>query len=130
MPPAIVAGVRGFTIVEVLVAVLVLALGVLGLVTTQTLITRLLGQGWRAETAAAFASQRLERGRHAACRPGLRVAGTEVLYRGTGVAARNTWYFNELDGGRAVRVRVVTEAVVMPGRSRTDTLETDVPCPI
>jgi prepilin-type N-terminal cleavage/methylation domain-containing protein len=51
---------RGFTILEVLVAVCVLSVGLLGFVTTAGLVTRMIGQGRLAALAAAVATERLE----------------------------------------------------------------------
>lgn len=51
---------KGFTILEVLVAVLVLAIGVIALVGSSALVTRMIGQGHRDTRAAAIAEQRLE----------------------------------------------------------------------
>ncbi len=51
---------RGFTIVEVLVAIVVLTVGVLGLVGTSALVTRTIGQGKRNTHASLVAANRLE----------------------------------------------------------------------
>ena len=45
---------RGFTIVEVIVAMLVLTVGLLGLVTSAALVTRMIGRGQRSAVAAAL----------------------------------------------------------------------------
>jgi len=66
---------RGFTIVEALVAVLILTVGLLGLVTTSGVVTRMIGQGRQATLAAAFASERLEVLRAQACPSG---GGSEI----------------------------------------------------
>ena len=118
----------GFTIVEIVVAIMVTAVGLLALAGTAALVTRMLARGRRAEVAALFAQQRLERARVAACAPDStgRVPGAEVLRRGGAAAARNTWSFANVAG--AIRIRVVTEYSVAPGRARADTLETRVAC--
>ena len=51
---------RGFTIIEVLVAVLVLTVGVLSLVGTAGLVTRMVAQGHIDSEATALAAQRFE----------------------------------------------------------------------
>jgi len=51
---------RGFTIIEVLVAVLVLTVGVLALVGTAGLVTRMVAQGHIDTEASALAAQRFE----------------------------------------------------------------------
>ena len=58
---------RGFTIVEVLVAVMILTVGLLGLVTTAALVTRMIGQGQRQTEAAALAADRFEQLRSVPC---------------------------------------------------------------
>jgi prepilin-type N-terminal cleavage/methylation domain-containing protein len=56
----------GFTITEVMIAVVILALGVLALVSGSAAATRMLSQGQRTTNAAAVAAARLERLRRAA----------------------------------------------------------------
>lgn len=51
---------RGFTIVEILVAVMILSVGLMGLVTTAGLVTRMIGQGHRYTEASALANERIE----------------------------------------------------------------------
>ena len=50
----------GFTIVEVLIAVVVLTVGLLGLASTAGYVTRMIGQGSRYTEAATMANQELE----------------------------------------------------------------------
>jgi prepilin-type N-terminal cleavage/methylation domain-containing protein len=121
------SGERGFTIVEVLIAVIVLSVGLLGLVSTSAAVTRMIGRGQRSETASIFAAQRVERLRPAACIPAQRVAGTETLYRGSQPVARNAWTFTT-PSTNTVRIFVVTQFVTSQGRTHTDTSETQVTC--
>lgn len=58
---------RGFTMVEVLVAVLVLTIGILGLAVTTGLVTRMVGQGQRYSEVSAMAAQRFEILRSQSC---------------------------------------------------------------
>lgn len=118
---------RGFTIIEVIIAVIVLTVGLLGLVTTSALVTRMLGRGQRSEVAAIFAQQRMERLRPAACIPAQRTAGSEPLYRGSVQVARNTWTFTDL-GNNAIRIGILTDYITRSNRTRTDTLEVEVSC--
>ena len=74
---------RGFTIIEVIIAIIVLTVGILGMVTTAALVTRMIARGQRSADASAFAGRRVERMRVAACTPALRVNGQDTLYRGS-----------------------------------------------
>jgi prepilin-type N-terminal cleavage/methylation domain-containing protein len=53
-------GRQGFTIVEVLVAIIVLGVGVVALVGSSALVTRMIGRGKHATRAVQMAEQRLE----------------------------------------------------------------------
>ncbi len=50
----------GFTLVEVIIAVMILTVGLLGLASTAGVVTRMIGQGQRYSEAAWLASQRFE----------------------------------------------------------------------
>jgi prepilin-type N-terminal cleavage/methylation domain-containing protein len=52
---------RGFTIVEIVVAIVILSVGLLGLVTTAALVSRMIAQGQRYSMATALANQRFEK---------------------------------------------------------------------
>jgi prepilin-type N-terminal cleavage/methylation domain-containing protein len=58
---------RGFSLVEVVVAILILTVGVLGLAASAGTITRLTAEGGRAGAAAAVAEARFERLRATDC---------------------------------------------------------------
>ena len=119
----------GFTIIEVIIAVVILTVGLLGLTTTSGLVTRMIGRGQRSEVAALLAMQRMERARPAACIPGQRVAGDTTITRGSQPLARVAWPFTDVDGdGRSIRVRVITDYVVSANRVRRDTMETSIVC--
>ncbi len=120
---------RGFTIVEVIVAIMVLTVGLLGLVTTAALVTRMIGRGQRSAVAGVFAAQRMERLRTAACIPAQRVPGGENLTRGSMVVATNTWRFTLVTGSTATwKIDVTTIYKTIKNRSRTERMETTVIC--
>jgi prepilin-type N-terminal cleavage/methylation domain-containing protein len=119
----------GFTLVEVIIAVVILTVGLLGLTTTSGLVTRMIGRGQRSEVAALLAMQQMERARPAACIPAQRVAGDTTIMRGSRPVARIAWTYTDVDGdGRSIRLRVVTDFVVSANRVRTATMETSVVC--
>jgi prepilin-type N-terminal cleavage/methylation domain-containing protein len=51
---------KGFTIVEVLVAIMVLGVGVVAMAGSSALVTRMIGRGQRATRAGQVAAQRLD----------------------------------------------------------------------
>jgi len=110
---------KGFTIIEVVVAVLVLTVGVLGLSATAALVTRMIGQGQRLSEATALAQRRFEILRSQSC--SAITSGTETVGRYT-----LTWRTTDVSG-RAVTVNL---AVTSPtaDATRTDTFQTTIPC--
>jgi prepilin-type N-terminal cleavage/methylation domain-containing protein len=118
---------RGFTIIEIIIAIIVLTVGLLGLVSTAALVTRMIARGQRSANAAAFASRRLERLRPAACITAQRVGGSDTLYRGSTWVAVNTWTFADA-GNNNYRLSILTTSKTIKNRTRTDTTETVIPC--
>jgi prepilin-type N-terminal cleavage/methylation domain-containing protein len=118
---------RGFTLIEVLVAMLVFAVGLLGLAAATAGLTRHLARARHAAFVATAAASRLERLRAAACR--VRTGGTEVVQRGGARLALLAWTWTD-QGDSAYRVRLVTTSAVSFARPlvRRDTLWLVVPC--
>lgn len=117
----------GFTIIEILIAVVVLMVGILGLVMTAALVTRMMGRANRAQLAANYASKRMEMMRTAACIPAQQVAGVDTLYRGSSMVAYNTWSYIDM-GSQTYRLRVITRWETTNNKMKSDTLEAGVPC--
>jgi Tfp pilus assembly protein PilV len=117
----------GFTILEIMIAVVILMVGVLGLVMTAALTTRMMGRSNRAQQAAAYASKRMEMMRTAACIAGQRNAGVDTLYRGSAMIAYNTWSYTDMSSG-SYRLRVITRWETTKNQMKSDTLEQGVPC--
>jgi prepilin-type N-terminal cleavage/methylation domain-containing protein len=118
---------QGFTLTEVLVAVLVLGVGILALVGTSATVTRMIGLGKIETRAAQAASRRMETLRLAAyatsppCTdPGF-VSGGPVLSRGMAESWRVP------PAGRVRKVRVTITYLTARG-SREAMLETAVTC--
>ena len=118
---------RGFTLVEIIIAIVVLTVGLLGLVSTAALVTRMIARGQRSAVAATFASQRMELLRPAACIAAQRTNGTDTLRRGSAWVAINNWTWTD-QGNQYYRARIVTTYKTVKNRVRTDTLEVGVPC--
>ena len=118
---------KGFTIVEIIIAIIVLTVGVLGMVTTAALVTRMIARGQRSASASAFAARRVERMRIAACIDAQRVNGSDTLFRGTQWAAINTWTFTNL-GNLNYRLKNVSLYRTTQNRVRRDSSETTISC--
>ncbi|MGH7607773.1 MAG: type IV pilus modification PilV family protein, partial [Gemmatimonadales bacterium] len=116
-----------FTLVEVMIAIMVLTVGILGLVSTAALVTRMIGRGHRSAVATTFATHRMERLRNAACIPAQRVSGAENLVRGGTVVASNQWRFT-LVGGTTWKIDLTTTHKVPQNPARTQRAETTVIC--
>src|SRR5256886_16370749 len=82
---------QGFTIVEVIVAILVLTVGLLALVTSAALVTRMIGRGQRSAVSAQYAQRRLEMLRVSGCKS--QAGGSEGLMRGSTPLDSPTWRF-------------------------------------
>jgi len=110
----------GFTVLEVLIAMLLLAVGVLGLTGAAAVATRMIGDARRHTQAIALAQSVVERLRSGAC-PSV----------GDGEAShgpyRVHWTVSPAAGGTARRALAVVET---PGGrpARVDTVSAIVPC--
>jgi len=118
---------QGFTIIEIIIAIIVLTVGVLGLVTTAALVTRMMGRGQRSAQASAFAARRLERMHVAACIPAQRLNGTDTLYRGSNWVSVNTWTFADA-GNLNYRLKIVSLYKTEKDKTRSDSTETTISC--
>jgi len=116
---------RGFTLVEVIIAVLVLTIGLLALVTSSALVTRMIARGHRSAMSATFAAQRLERLRTSGCTS--QAAGSEVLFTGSTPIDSLTWRFVNA-GNQHWQVIVRSKYLTQLGRWRTDSMETAISC--
>lgn len=117
----------GFTLPEVLLAILVLGVGLLGLASTTALVTRMIGNGHRAAVAATFAAQRLERLRTGACSGSAPEPGSENLMQGAVVMVSNRWSVAAL-GGRTWHVDLTTTYWTAGNGRRVVRFETSVAC--
>ncbi len=115
---------RGFTVVEVVVAIVVLSIGILGLATTAALVTRMIGQGTRFTEASTLAQERFEMLRPLPC---------DSLRAGTATPSPYAvaWTVDSIGGrppGRLVRVLVKAPTAAGGARVRTDTFTTTFTC--
>lgn len=112
----------GFTIVEVLVAVMILVVGLLALVGTGGLVTKMLTRGTRSGRGAFFAQERLEILRATPCAS--LASGSNT--RGGGYTL--AWTITTLTGGTARRARVVATYTAARATARADTVEATILC--
>ena len=117
---------RGFTIVEILVAMLVLAVGIIGLTTTAALVTRMIGQGERYSQASTMAAEQFEVFRSQRCTSLANGAATR-----TGFTL--SWNVQDASGpspspsAAARRVTIVVTSPT-PRGARADTFATTIGC--
>lgn len=117
----------GFTLIEVLLALTVLAVGVLGLAAESAALTRHLARAERTALVVASAAGRLERLRDAACTT--QNDGAESVVRGRMTLAILQWSWSAI-GDSTYRVRLVATPRGLAGRhqERPDTLTITVLC--
>jgi prepilin-type N-terminal cleavage/methylation domain-containing protein len=86
----------GFTIVELLVAMIILTVGLLALLGTSALDTRAIMRERNIDYAAIYAARRLEMLRIDACRGGVTTPsdGSEFLIRGNDTLTKNAWTYS------------------------------------
>lgn len=87
---------QGFTIIEVIIAVIVLSVGLLGLASTSALVTRMIAQGHRYTEIAAMGQGKLEELRVVNCTPS---SGSEM--QGNYVVA---WTTVSIAGGNGMLI--------------------------
>ena len=133
----------GFTIVELIVAIVVLVVGLMAMLSSAAFDTRSVMRERNIDFAAIYAARRLEMLRISACRRP--VDSSEVLMRGADTLAVNTWSFGtplrdvngNIDG---YRIRMTSNYFKAPTprygdtraysaiTRRTDTLEAAISC--
>jgi type II secretory pathway pseudopilin PulG len=116
---------RGFTLVDLMVALVLFEVGMLGLLSTTATATRMITRGRRAAQAATFATQRLERLRVTACAS--RTAGSEVRPTIGAPLDSLTWRFVDA-GNLHWRIVLRTSSLTDRGAWRIDSLETEISC--
>jgi Tfp pilus assembly protein PilV len=115
----------GFSLIDVIIALVILSVGLLSLAATGALVTRMIARSQRSTLAATAAGRRLEHLRASACLR--RDDGSEVVQRGGMTVARNEWRWS-VSAAEQHRLVLLTTYAAAPGRWRTDTLGATIAC--
>jgi prepilin-type N-terminal cleavage/methylation domain-containing protein len=117
----------GLTLVEVLIALIVLGVGILALSGSSALVTRMIGRGKVETQAALLASRRVELLRAAAGSTAPRCAASHFSSGGPMIdgGLRESWSVSPT--GKVRRVRVVVTYLTVRG-PRSAILETTIEC--
>lgn len=124
--------VAGFTLVEVLVAVVVLSIGVLALVGSSAMVTRMIGRGKGATRAAQTAVRRFETLRQIAmstatpCTSPALVSGGPVKSAASGNTITESW--TVVRNGKLADVTVTVSFPTAQGTIHTDVLRSQILC--
>jgi prepilin-type N-terminal cleavage/methylation domain-containing protein len=110
---------QGFTVVEVLVAIMVLGVGILALVGSSALVSRMIGEGKRATFAAQVAQQRMEFFRRRAMETSPNCTNLAAA-TGTATNGRITEQWTITPG---IGTRNVTVRAIYPDGRGTDTVQ-------
>jgi len=119
---------QGFTIVEVLVSMVVLSAGVMALVSSSALVTRMVGTGQHVTRAVQVSEQRLEGLRQRARSTAVPCAN---MVNGTTAATTDNLlesYTIAQPGGGTVRTLTSTVTYNVPRGTRSITLTTIISC--
>jgi Tfp pilus assembly protein PilV len=112
----------GMTLVEVLIAVIMLVVGVLAFVGASAATARMLNRGNRSVKAAFYAQEQLET-----------LAATPCPVLADGSATRQSvyqmaWTITDAPGGQSKRVKLIAVYPAAFQKTRADTMETSVLC--
>lgn len=122
----------GFTVIEILVALVVLGVGITALVGTSALVTRQVGRGRIVTIANQLANQKLEDLRRAAAFKdvsGNRCTAAAGFTGGGPVTTRGVTYSWSISGsGNAPRLATVTTSYPVPGGTKSFSISTYVGC--
>jgi prepilin-type N-terminal cleavage/methylation domain-containing protein len=120
------SGKRGFTVVEVVIAMMILTIAVLALASSAGLTSKMMMRGHNAEMASAFAMRRLDQLRLTGCTA--RPNGADTLYRGgANWAAINNWVWTDA-GNSTYRVKITTSYRSSGGLTGTNVSESSISC--
>lgn len=111
---------EGFTIVEIIVAIMVLSVGVLGLAATAAVVQKQMASGERQAAAAAIAQSRFDKLTSINCKSANLVGGTQTWRNGH---VKETWTVTAGDN-----VKLIQETIQMTGYKNNLVYTTYIPC--
>lgn len=118
---------RGFTLIEVLVALVLLTMGVMALVGSSAMVSRMIGRGRGSTVAVQVATARLERLRRVAASTSPRCTSPQFVSDSTATAGVSERWIVDTAAGLSRRVSVIIAYRDPRGLVR-DTLRTIVLC--
>jgi len=116
---------RGFTIVEVMVAIVILSIGILGLAATAGVVVRQMTGAVHQSVAATIAYSRMERIRSGNC-----VAMKDSSGPAGGLVTRNVREFWTVTGTAGSHMLLVSDSItyVVRGKPKFQKFNTEYPC--
>ena len=116
---------EGFTIVEVMVAIVILSVGILGLAATAGVVVRQMTGAVHQSVAATVAYSRMERIRSGSC-----LAMKDSSGPPNGLTTRNVKEFWTITGTPGSHVLIVRDSIVyiVRGRTKSQKYVTEYPC--
>jgi prepilin-type N-terminal cleavage/methylation domain-containing protein len=114
---------RGFTIVEVIVAIMILAIGVLGLAATSGVVTRQLGRGNLQTIASTVAQSRFDSLASVPCAGLAPTAGVNQTGSANTRGIRESWVISDSNDMKAI-----VDTVRFTGRTNALVYVSLIPC--
>ena len=116
---------QGFTIVEVIIAIIILTVGLLVLINSSALVTRMIAQGQRSAVAANDGARILDSLRAVACT--VRNPGSAVVWRGGTPVDSLNWRYTA-DTTNHWRLILSSKYRTRQSQWRRDSMETYISC--
>ena len=111
----------GFTVVEIIVAIMVLSIGVLGLASTAAVVQRQMASGERQSAAAAIAQSRFDMLTSVNCQSLAATTGTATWRHGH---VKEEWTVSAINNN----VRQITETITLTSYKKPLVYTTSIPC--